>query len=517
MEEQKIPPEAFEFVKGDGEGAEQVRTGKSVGFFRDAWGRFSKNKSSIAGLVIIAVLLLFSLFAPLFSRYSVGDVDGHYKDVLPKAFSSFGGFWDGTKNYENGTAPYQRFLAMGVESGRHAVVQTHGKYTNVGANGKRTETYSYRQDTYNAVGYVLLDLTKDEYAALMAYQDRTGRQVIYPRPEPSLMFSEKDGNYWYKTYFYAEGGHGRGEAMLDGEGNFVHAYRVRGDDDYTSLRIQVDPAYGVENVKEVENRYRYALKNQTGYSVRVCYYDYYIYRNGFEPKFLFGANDQGQDLFVCIASGTRFSLLLAVGISAINLFIGGVYGAIEGYYGGVLDLTMERFSEILSGVPFMVVAVLFQLHLAKAVGAVGAFLFAFVLTGWIGTASTVRMQFYRYKKQEYVLASRTLGARDGRLILRHIFPNALGTVITGAALYIPSVIFSETSLSYLGIVSLDDVARGMTSLGTLLSRGQAEMSMGFFHPIFFPSLVISLLMISFNLFGNGLRDAFNPSLRGVEE
>lgn len=520
----KIPPEMFELVQDKKTLGDKKLGTKPVGFLRDAWRRFAKNKSSIVGMVIILLLLLFSLVAPFLTNYTVKDFDGKYADAYPKiSASASGGFWDGTRKYENGTAAYQRYLAMGVESGRNAVVTTYGSTVNESkaiVNGVETivstTTYSYRQDTYNAVGYILLDLTKSEYQALQAYQDETGIQVIYPRQDNAKMFNTTDGNYWYQTYPSTDKLHG-GEAVLDEEGNFIPIYRTSGTDDYTSLRIDGDPAKGAEDPTAVTDRYRYAIKNQSGYSVRVCYYDYYVYQHGFEPVFIFGANNQGQDLFVCIASGTRFSLLLALGISVINLIIGAIYGAIEGYYGGAADLVMERVSDILSGIPFMVVTVLFQLHFAAEVGVIGALIFAFILTGWIGTASTVRMQFYRFKKQEYVLAARTLGARDRRLITKHIFPNALGTIITGAALYIPSVIFSETSLSYLGIISLDNAASGLTSLGTLLAKGQTEMGFGFFHPIIFPSVVISLLMISFNLFGNGLRDAFNPSLRGSED
>ncbi|MBO4394682.1 MAG: ABC transporter permease, partial [Spirochaetales bacterium] len=157
---------------------------------------------------------------------------------------------------------------------------------------------------------------------------------------------------------------------------------------------------------------------------------------------------------------------------------------------------------------------LFQLHLANKVGAVPSLLFAFVLTGWIGIASRVRTQFYRFKNSEYVLAARTLGAKDSRLIFRHVLPNSLGTIITGTVLIIPGVIFSESMLTYLGIVNLE--TSGLTSIGTMLSNGQAYLST-YPHIIMFPSVFISLLEISFNLFGNGLRDAFNPSLRGADE
>ena len=187
--------------------------------------------------------------------------------------------------------------------------------------------------------------------------------------------------------------------------------------------------------------------------------------------------------------------------------------SIEGYYGGKIDLVMERIVEILYDIPFLVMATLFQIYFARKVGVLPSLLFSFVLTGWIGIAGRTRTQFYRYKGQEYVFAARTLGARDRRIIFRHILPNALGTIITSAVLLIPGVINSESVLSFLGIVSLQTSTT--TSVGTMLANGQSTLST-YPHVIFFPALFISLLMICFNMFGNGLRDAFNPSLRGSE-
>ncbi|MBR2132090.1 MAG: ABC transporter permease, partial [Oscillospiraceae bacterium] len=248
--------------------------------------------------------------------------------------------------------------------------------------------------------------------------------------------------------------------------------------------------------------------------VRVLYYNYYQYKNGYEPSYLFGTDSQGYDMALRLAKGVRLSILVAVCVSVINFIIGGLYGAIEGYYGGVTDLVLERISDILAGVPFIVVATLFQIHLAHKVGAIPSMLFAFVMTGWIGTASRMRTQFYRFKNQEYVMAARTLGARDRRIIWKHIFPNTLGTLITSVALVIPSVVFNESMLSYLGIVNLGGAET--TSLGTLLSDA-SKLWQNHPHLMIVPAVVISLMMICFNLFGNGLRDAFNPSLRGVEE
>ena len=203
-----------------------------------------------------------------------------------------------------------------------------------------------------------------------------------------------------------------------------------------------------------------------------------------------------------------------ISVSVINFIIGAMYGAVEGYYGGVVDLVLERVSDILNGVPFIVVATLFQIHLAAKAGPLPSLLFAYILTGWIGTAYRVRTQFYRFKNQEYVMAARTLGARDRRIIWKHIFPNTLGTLITSSALVIPGTIMSESMLSYLGIVQLGGTSG--TSLGTLLADAEA-IWINYPHLMLYPALIISLLMICFNLFGNGLRDAFNPALRGVEE
>ena len=140
-------------------------------------------------------------------------------------------------------------------------------------------------------------------------------------------------------------------------------------------------------------------------------------------------------------------------------------------------------------------------------------LFVFFISGWTGIASTVRSQFYRYKGQEYVLAARTLGAKDSRIIFRHILPNSVGPLITQGVLYIPSVIFSEASLSYLGIINFN--TGPVASVGSLLSSGQSSMLTAP-HVLIFPALVVAILMVAFNIFGNGLRDAFNPSLRGAE-
>ena len=237
------------------------------------------------------------------------------------------------------------------------------------------------------------------------------------------------------------------------------------------------------------------------------------------PYYLAGTTNTGRDLFNLAWVALRTSLLIGVSAALVNITIGIIYGAISGYYGGKIDILMERFSEIIARIPFLVV-------LAIAVAYIGpgitTLFIVLIVSGWIGVASVTRTQFYRYKGREYVLASRTLGAKDSRLIFRHILPNGVGTIITASILSIPLVIFTESTLSYLGFgighgqsFNLGPIEFSGVSIGVLLADGRAEIISRPYLTIW-PAVIISILMITFNLFGNALRDAFNPSLRGSE-
>lgn len=236
---------------------------------------------------------------------------------------------------------------------------------------------------------------------------------------------------------------------------------------------------------------------------------YRLYGYSSMPRFIFGTDDQGRDMFKLVFNGLRYSVVLGVVTTVINLAMGLVWGAISGYFGGWVDLAMERFTDILGGIPWVVVMTLILINKPDNMSTIVMLGIALCTTGWLGTSSLTRTQFYRYKDREYILAARTLGASDGRLIFRHILPNAIGTLITSSVLMIPSVIFSEASLTYLGLI------RGMEGFGATLTNNQKYMTT-YPYLIIFPSVVMALVMISFNLFGNGLRDAFNPSLKGGE-
>ena len=231
----------------------------------------------------------------------------------------------------------------------------------------------------------------------------------------------------------------------------------------------------------------------------------YKYLGVEDTYYWFGSDRLGRDLFTRLLQGTRNSLILAFAVSLINLSVGLLVGSICGYYGGWIDLVIQRVMEVVWNIPYLPLTILLILMFGSGLSTL---IIVFSITGWMGMASGVRIQFYRYKNREYVLASRTMGASDKRLMFKYILPNAAGTIITQMALTIPFVVFQEAGLSYLGL----GMQPPNPSIGMLLADGQINL-MDYPHMISFPGVVIVLLMLAFNLFGNGLRDAFNPALR----
>ncbi len=514
MEKELYLPDDFEFAQKDEKIHDLKFDTKPVGYFKDAWMRFRKSKAAVVGAIAILMVVAYAILTPMVNKHSASYSDGTYKCMVPwsKTLSSLH-IADGTYSKELNVKGYLNLLSIGigaedkdghtidVEAGMDSVYNPVREITNTyTSNGVTYRSAKVQQ--YYEIGFTYVSVTADEYNNILNFEKQQGLKVVYPMLDTTKMESnsiiQENPNYWYVT----QNGY-----PVDASGN-----RISKESGLKNLQ----PAYLEDSDGNV---CFYAHGGTTGsqYKVRVLYYNYYLYKyNMVEPYFLMGTDSQGYDIAARLASGIGLSLLLSVSTFIVNFAIGAIYGSIEGYYGGAADLIMERVSDILSNIPFIVLASIVNSTLISTgkMSTFGALVFAFVLTGWIGPAYRVRTQFYRYKNQEYVLAARTLGANDARIMWKHIFPNTLGTIITSSVLTIPGTIFSESMLSYLGIVNLNSDT--ITSLGTMLSNGQAYLR-SYPHIILAPAIVISLLMISFNLFGNGLRDAFNPSLRGSEE
>ena len=616
----------FDFVQKNEKIHDTKFETKPTTFAKDALKRFAKNKSSVAASFIIGIIVILSIFVPLFSTANVSNNIPEQKYLAPKLFEAGTGFWDGTTKMEN--IPYDVVEETPVGFKKNAVVkivERYDEYTNtananshggslkltkeIGSNTQYMVNYasfpikkaddvnfkiefndidnidngklaSYqiflaKSQSRTGTRYALTELTKstDEFSInLSDYLESKGlsdmdkayihveisqsadyeQYILIDKIELTsnstdadvvalyesismddasvqcMIEPDKDNkfptSYWrcslrkgvYQAvvsrvsfiYNYYEAQLGLNEHFTIGK-SLLQEYIDKGwcSYDYNagpSSFVKLSEKCPIEKIYS-ENVFESEYMSSVEYDCDVIIYKYLGYSS--MPKFLLGTDILGRDLITFSLKALRTSLLLAIIVSAVNFCFGLVWGSISGYFGGNIDLFMERFCDILGGVPFIVVITLTIILLGSNLF---TFALALCLTGWMGTAARTRTQFYRFKGREYILAARTLGASDKRLIFKHILPNSLGTIVTGAVLMIPGVIFSEATISYLGLG-----LKNVDSFGVLLSNYQGSYST-YPNLILFPSIIISLLMISFNLFGNGLRDALNPSLKGSE-
>lgn len=232
--------------------------------------------------------------------------------------------------------------------------------------------------------------------------------------------------------------------------------------------------------------------------------------NPYEQKdikdyYWFGTDNLGRDQFARVWKGTQISLYIAFLAAIIDMIIGVAFGAISGYFGGRIDTFMQRIIEIISGIPNLVVVILMIIVLKPGIISITV---ALTITGWVSMARVVRAQVLKMKNQEFVLASKTLGASDAIIIFKHLLPNLAGVIIINTMFTIPNAIFFEAFLSFIGLGLQDPLA----SLGTLIDDGFKSMH-AFPHQMIIPGIVISIMMVAFNMMADGLRDALDPKMR----
>ncbi|MGG0719085.1 oligopeptide ABC transporter permease [Robertmurraya massiliosenegalensis] len=232
--------------------------------------------------------------------------------------------------------------------------------------------------------------------------------------------------------------------------------------------------------------------------------------NAYEVKqvdayYWLGTDSLGRDIFTRLWKGTQVSLYIAFLAAAIDMVIGVIYGAISGFVGGRTDNVMQRITEILVGIPNLVVVILMIIVLDPGILSITI---ALTITGWVGMARVVRAQVLKLKNQEYILAARTLGLSNGKIISKHLIPNLAGVIIINTMFTIPNAIFFEAFLSFIGL----GLQAPHASLGTLIDDGFKVLQL-YPYQMVIPAIVISLIMVCFNLVADGLRDALDPKMR----
>ncbi|MBN2299657.1 MAG: ABC transporter permease [Acholeplasmataceae bacterium] len=421
---------------------------KEIGYYQDAWNRFKKNSVSVVAFVIICFIFFFVLAGPYMKVYT--------PPANPADASKLGYLPPKIPVLEN----------LGIFDGEKTI--TRGKN-------------------------FILTLNDSIY----------GEDVIISGIPEELLDNDPNNDALYDEIYELT-------ITVDMYAyiNYINSYLDEGNSEASVRKIfskvEFEEALARNLIIDVIS----VSTDGNTYVARVDFFKFTLDQTSDDTYFWFGTDQNGRDLFTLLWNGARISLLMAVSVVIINSLVGLTLGAIAGYYGGTFDLLFDRFVEILGGIPFMAVLTLLIIRYGSATWVI---VIAFTVTGWIGSYAMARMQFYRFKNREYILAARTLGAKDSRIMFKHIFPNAIGYMVTSFALAIPSFVFTEASFAYLGIINYTNAI----SVGMLLEQGQKVMQ-NQPHLLLFPAIYIAILMITFNLFGNGLRDAFNPSLRGTE-
>lgn len=230
-----------------------------------------------------------------------------------------------------------------------------------------------------------------------------------------------------------------------------------------------------------------------------------VYKKVWNKRYVFGTDELGRDVLIRVIYGARISLLIGIVAAVVNFTIGVLYGGTSGYLGGRADNIMMRIVDIISTIPLVLYVILIMV-------VIGSGLKSIIITlgtiYWVNMARIVRGQILSLKEHEFVLAAKTLGADTWRILIRHLIPNAMGPIIVTMTMMIPTAIFTESFLSFIGL----GVSAPMASWGTLCNDALGGIR-SYPYLLFFPSLAICVTMLAFNFLGDGLRDALDPRLR----
>lgn len=240
---------------------------------------------------------------------------------------------------------------------------------------------------------------------------------------------------------------------------------------------------------------------------------YTYFEQNFEKKNLapnldhwFGTDPAGRDIFTRAWYGARYSLFIGLMAALIDFVMGILYGGISGIKGGKVDNIMMRIGEVLYSVPYLLMAILLMVVIGQGLWSM---IFAMTITGWIPMARLVRGQVLQLKELEYVQAARAMGADTTWILLKHIIPNTMGPILVNVTLTVPTAIFAEATLSFLGL----GLSAPLASWGTMTNDALTSILVNRSYQLFIPAFLISVTMFSFNVIGDGLRDALDPRLR----
>lgn len=445
--EQNIPqisPELWKPLEAGEKDSEKIEK-PSLTFLQDGWRRLKKNKTAMVSMVLILLLILGAILIPYFWPYS---------------------YEEQTLTLSN-TPPFLDIYPLNDDANNICIFITQS--------------------------YDVIEVTPDgELLQLLQpdYKDVIGRKSTYDLNGKQLVIDYSLYTQALKEYNALEKKYGEDGSVSATEADYLTTYF---GEDAADTTVSVLEAKNILEEKIDKCSITYGGNKLTES------------KSVHNKTFVLGSDSLGRDLFIRVVYGARVSLTVGVVAALVNFLIGVFYGCFSGYKGGNVDTVMMRIVDVIDSVPMTLYVILIMVIIGSGMASI---ILALGLTYWVRMARIVRGQVLSLKNSEFVLAARTLGASTGRIFVKHLIPNMMGTIMVAIAMQIPNAIFTEAFLSFIGL----GVSAPMASWGTLCNDALASIYV-YPYQLLIPAVAISVTILALNLFSDGLRDAFDPKQR----